>query len=506
MKVKKIVSVFLASVSLFATVQSAHAFEFKASGQLDIATEYIRNPGFGADGHNGFGAVQRFRPKFTFIANENLYAVLGLEIGNSLWGGISTGAGLGADIVNIEVKSAFLDWKIPGLTNLSVRMGIQPFKAPSYTIGTPVFDNDAAGIQLAYAITENVSLNVAWSRPFVPRAIVMGTDGVVTNDVTYDYRNQAIDYFQFELPLTFKPISVTPWGAVLNISSTATSLLTARTAPNGDPSDTDFNKTMTTAKSLRNGLVNDIPIDSTSPSPLSPAAKAKSSIVWWAGIAMNITPIDNLSIGLDFVYGATDFEKETNTTKNPEQYDPNREGFFVAAKVAYKLPMFTPSITYWYGSGNKTNYAKKGGGILPSIGGSYSPLLFAFDTSALNIDECNALGGVQSASMQGVALEVKDLTFLKGLTHTVQLGYITGTSSAGTLVEKTAGQGVEFNPYRMTTSDHFLSFNFVTSYQIYENLTTTFALGYIHTIDANAKYAKLEDDNLAVGVGFSYSF
>ena len=498
MKVKKLLSVFLASISLFATVHSAHAFEFKASGTLHIATQYIRNPEFGYSGHNGFGAVQRFRPKFTFIANENLYAVLGLEIGNSIWGVMSGGAGLGADAVNIEVKSAFLNWKIPGLTNFNVRMGIQPFKAPSYTFGTPVFDNDAAGIQLAYAITENVGLNVSWSRPFIPRSIVVDQNGQINGQNTYEYQNQAIDYFQFELPLTFKPISITPWGAVLNISSTATRLLSYTNVAASTINGID-EPTWDTAHSLRKGLIN---VNGTINQQST--AKAKNSIVWWAGIAMNITPIDNLSIGVDFIYGATDYDKETSDTLNPEHLDPNREGFFVAAKVAYKLPIFTPSISYFYGSGNKTNYRTNGGGIMPSLGGSYSPLLYAFDASALDINTYNALGGAQSASMQGVALEVKDLTFLKGLTHTVQLGYLTGTSSAGTLTG--ANNSVTFDPYRMTTSDHFVAFNFVTSYQIYENLTTTFALGYIHTIDSNAKYTKLEDDNLAVGVGFAYSF
>ena len=503
MKVKKLLSVFLASISLFATVHSAHAFEFKASGTLHIATQYIRNPEFGYSGHNGFGAVQRFRPKFTFIANENLYAVLGLEIGNSIWGGMASGAGLSADVANIEVKSAFLNWKIPGLTDFNVRMGIQPFKAPSYTIGSPVLDDDAAGIQLSYAITENVALNVSWARPFIPRAIRLNTEGN-PNDPTFEYQNQAIDYFQFELPLTFKPISITPWGAVLNISSSAVKMLANEASTPLDPKTVTIDEpTSNKAKWLRKGLIN---ASQSGTGFLS--AKNKSAIVWWAGIAMNITPIDNLSIGVDFIYGATDYDKETNTAVNKENLDPNREGFFVAAKVAYKLPIFTPSISYFYGSGNKTNYRTNGGGIMPAVSGSYSPLLYAFDASALDINTYNALGGCNTASMQGVALEVKDLTFLKGLTHTIQLGYLTGTSSAGTLelTGENKSDPVDFDPYRMTTSDHFVAFNFVTSYQIYENLTTTFALGYIHTIDSNAKYKKLEDDNLAVGIGFAYSF
>ncbi len=77
---------------------------------------------------------QRIRLGYTAKANEELKLVTTLEFDYSNWGnssydnpgGRNQGGALGADTVNVELKTAYLDWKIPD-AKLNAKIGMQPY-------------------------------------------------------------------------------------------------------------------------------------------------------------------------------------------------------------------------------------------------------------------------------------------------------------------------------------------------------------------------------------------
>lgn len=77
---------------------------------------------------------QRLRLGYTAKVNEELKLVTKVEFDYGNWGnssydnpgGRNQGGALGADTVNMELKSAYLDWKLPS-AKLAAKVGMQPF-------------------------------------------------------------------------------------------------------------------------------------------------------------------------------------------------------------------------------------------------------------------------------------------------------------------------------------------------------------------------------------------
>lgn len=77
---------------------------------------------------------QRIRLGYTAKANEELKLVTTLEFDYSNWGnssydnpgGRGQGGALGADTVNVELKTAYLNWNIPA-AKLNAKIGMQPY-------------------------------------------------------------------------------------------------------------------------------------------------------------------------------------------------------------------------------------------------------------------------------------------------------------------------------------------------------------------------------------------
>jgi hypothetical protein len=138
---------FMVFVAVFVAVAIASpalaAVEFKYGGQVRIRYTAENNNWDGTDDASYFQggpynandnmhwADQRIRLYFTFAASENLRLVTKFEMGTLYWGngggassGPGTGGSVGADCVAIEVKNAYLEFKIPQ-TPTTAMMGVQ---------------------------------------------------------------------------------------------------------------------------------------------------------------------------------------------------------------------------------------------------------------------------------------------------------------------------------------------------------------------------------------------
>ena len=143
---KRFALVALLAAMLFGVATMASATELKVKGHYDVygmwSSNLVDHDSDAADGDN-YMTTQRMRSFFTYQANENLKAVLGLEIDN-IWGE-GTAADWGTDGKgNIEVKHAYLDFNFPD-TAVNVKAGLQYVALPGI-FGNPVFDEDAAAL------------------------------------------------------------------------------------------------------------------------------------------------------------------------------------------------------------------------------------------------------------------------------------------------------------------------------------------------------------------------
>jgi len=141
----------VALLAIAVATPSFAAVEFKYGGQFrarfmageDNVRDGSDTPGF----YNNFTGVgydsndnrrfidQRVRLYFTFQASKNLKLVTRFEMGDIVWGkepgnlggsgGRGSGGGVGADGVNVELKSAYVEFNIPGTPSTGI-VGIQP--------------------------------------------------------------------------------------------------------------------------------------------------------------------------------------------------------------------------------------------------------------------------------------------------------------------------------------------------------------------------------------------
>ncbi|MBQ4132721.1 MAG: porin, partial [Desulfovibrionaceae bacterium] len=210
---KKLLAMVVAGGMLAFSASAASAVDIKVKGAFDFGFGLYDGTSFTkhADEEH-FDANQRLRTQVDFIASESLKGVFQVEVGTTPWGkpggatwgdpavGRHVGFGMGGDSVSIEVKHMYLDWLVPN-TDLQVRMGLQPFALPTavnrgdWGSGSPIFDDDMAGILLSYDFNENVGINLGWFRPWdadTGSSAVAGTNRA---------QGDEIDLFALTLPI-----------------------------------------------------------------------------------------------------------------------------------------------------------------------------------------------------------------------------------------------------------------------------------------------------------------
>ncbi|MCT4627730.1 outer membrane homotrimeric porin [Halodesulfovibrio sp.] len=443
---KRIIILMLACTMVLGAVVTSSATEFKASGTLDMAFQWLDNPDPKAS-NNGdyFNAIQRLRTKIDIIANESLKGVYYLEVGTITWGdpatvGRGSGGAIGADGVNVETKRLYLDYQVPH-TELQLRMGIQGLALPSLANNNPVLDDDVAAIVANYAFTDQFNVVAAWAR---------AADTENYSPRTTPTSNTKYDVFTIIAGLNFEPVTIVPYITYGAIGRNA-----------------DVNSTV---------------------GPVITATADRDA--WWLGVSAKSNNLENLNLALDFVWGWSDGSDMAVGAANPNSRD--QSGFYVLLHGDYKLETWTPTLDLWYSSGDDDSLTGDGelmpeisaGGLaltnLGTDGGFFDTTDNAFTTSGIGT--------------MGVVLGATDISFIENVTHDFKVAWMQGTSdySGSSLV----------NTFP-TDEDRAWEFNFDTNWQMYENLAAIVELGYLNP---DYKSVSGEEAVFKAAIGFQYSY
>ncbi|MFV0421467.1 outer membrane homotrimeric porin [Oleidesulfovibrio sp.] len=445
---KRITSLLLAAAFVMASVAGAAAADIKTTGQFDFAFEWTDNTGFrdadkSKNSEDDFGARQRVRVQTVITASENVSGTLFFEIGETTWGdaetvGRGSGGALGTDGVNIETRRAYIDFAVPS-TALQIRMGLQGLALPSAVAGNPVFDDDVAAIVASYAFNDMYSLTAFWARPY----------DLNNGDDTNQNLKDEFDMAGLVFDVKGDGFALTPYVVYGMI---------------GKDAGVSFND-------------RDITGD--------------DATAWWGGAAFELTMFDPIVFSADAIYGAVDTDTEAEEAS----------GWFLTGKLAYKMDMFTPTMTAWYGTGDDDDYSD-GSERLPIVSAAgFAPTSFGFDGGAGILSD--SIVSDSGVGTWGIALAAEDIKFIEDVTHTVRVAYYQGTND-----EKAGIYGGSFNG-NLSEEDSAWEVNVDTKYQIYENLTAAVELGWIKLDLDDSVWtggADDTDDAWKAGVNLTYSF
>lgn len=483
----------LAAGLLMGAAGGAKAIDFKAQGEWLMGfslsntqlTEHTTTPEgkkTKANTDDDFSAAQRLRLQLDAVASEALSGTVYFEIGTQNWGKGDEGGALGADGNNvIKLKNAYIDWVIPQ-TDARMRMGIQALALPNMAGGSAVLDADVAAVVGNYKFNENVGLTAFWARP------------VNDNFNVKDYGNgdrkakdnylDNMDLFAVSLPMTFDGIEITPWAMYGMPGRNALRGLDRIDENSPTPWETSDGVLGLTIPGLTPGF------NYADGTPLTSRTTGKQyGNMFWAGLPVGITMFDPLNIEFDINYGYVEEMGRFDVKKRGDDNDivrgsSARQGFVVKALVEYKMDWATPGIFGWYGSGDDGNI-KNGSERMPSIAGAGNFTSFIGDG---NLSWGAGPGTINDWNMSyagtwGIGGQLKDISFMEDLKHTLRVAYWGGTNApsmvkymaeASSWREGYGGDG----PY-LTTNDGLLEFNLINQWQIYENLEANLELGYV---------------------------
>ena len=205
---KRIVTLLLAAGLVLGAAAGSQAADIKAKGTWEFGFEFSDRTFQKHDGEDTFKAQQRLRTQIDVIASESLKGVVFLEMGHTNWGNAKQGGALGTDGKEVEVRYSYVDWVIPQ-TDAKVRMGLQPFALPDFTVGNPILGGgnaQGAGVIVSGDFSENVGASLFWLR--------------AENDNVGSWEDakggmhrfsDEMDFIGLTVPLTFDGVKVTPW-------------------------------------------------------------------------------------------------------------------------------------------------------------------------------------------------------------------------------------------------------------------------------------------------------
>ncbi len=428
---------------------TAPAIEIEASGEWQTGMGWAGNTTFYTSKHgphnDKFKAAHKIQTQVDFIASETLRSVLLFEIGTTYWGMNnadegSIGGALDSDGISLKLKRAYLDWS--PVADLKLRMGIQWMALPSAAFGNPVMEVEGAAVTAGYTINENLILNVFWLRPF--DANMGESQGRNSLD--------EMDAFGATLLVSGDRFKVTPW---------------AMYARNGNASGYwDF----------RSDTAGYTMSDNT-------GELKGSSNLWWAGAAAEFKIVEDFALKLDAMYGAA---------KGKDA--PEFSGWLATGLFEYTsgAAWGNPGLLGWYASGDKNKayndgkYGKYGRMPVLGVGGDdgFRPTSFGFQGDS----GCMTDGLLSSTGVGtwGAGLQLADMTFIDKVSHTVRAVYIRGTNDAD-MIRNNPDAGRYGEPYNimgdfvyLTKKDYALEFDFVTTFDVNENLKIYLETGYIN--------------------------
>lgn len=462
---KRIITLMLAAMLVLGSVAGASAADIKVKGQWDFSFEWLDNPDFQGEDNDGagedtFGAKQRLRTQIDIIASENLRGVVFFEMGDTIWG--RDDGALGADGKSVEVKRSYIDWVVPN-TDLMVRMGLQGLALPGAVAGSPVLDDDVAALTLSYKFNDMVGLTAFWARPYDGSS----SDAAGTNSM------DELDLFGLIVPVTLDGAKITPWGMY--------GLLGKDVGQSGGIG-ASWNQA---AWGLRPAG--------------APGGQTfgDDSTAWWAGAAFELTMFSPLSFKLDAMYGSVDGDEIGS-------FDMDRAGWMVLGAIDYKMDMMTPGIFAWYASGDDDD-ATNGSERMPYVMPDFGFTTFGFDKPGAPI-ATDSIVSVSGTGMWGVGAQLKDISFVENLKHTIRVVYMTGTNDED-MAAVVSNPRITGNGLYLTEEDHVWEVNFDHNYKIYENLELLVEMGYIKAdLDEDTWGNQDFDDAWKLGFNFKYSF
>ena len=497
-------AVFLFSFAMLLAVYSrADAVEFKVGGEWIVGFavgdgSLIRKE----EGHNvtanddTFGARQRFRLQLDAVANEVLSGTLFFEIGDQTWGrnadddGVGDqGGALGADGTRaIKLKNAYIDWIAPlSKQDLRIRMGIQALTLPNAAGGSAILDTDVAAISASYLFNENIALTVAWMRPLNDNFAGWTLGGNPQRHSTNYLDN--MDLLVLSLPITFEGIRLTPWVMYGILGKYALNCIDGedhyqRVYGNRDYSQPEWKTNAGELSSTLTNYLDELNDNGLNDAKLSETNKPYFSM-FWVGLPVVIDIWDPLRIEFDINYGYVESIGRYDVLKRGQlrqRADSRRQGWLAKALVEYKFDWGIPGIFGWYASGDDGDM-KNGSERIPSIAGAASFTSFS-GYGGLDWGAKNGMVEWQAdySGTWGVGLQLRDLSFLEDLKHTIRVAWWGGTNSPS-MVEYMESRhawnegGID-NPY-LTTHDSLLEINLDNKYKIYENFTVHLDLGYV---------------------------
>ncbi|MBA4356164.1 MAG: hypothetical protein C0405_00385 [Desulfovibrio sp.] len=447
------------------------------------------------------------RTAFTFIANENLKAVLDTQIGSANWGnglyaigagrsttsattlGTSGGAGNGG-AGNIMLRKGYIDFKWPG-TKVNFLVGFQTVALPAaFGGGSAIIDDQMAAAVMVTPLTDNLKLLAGYARPFDSNSSYSTTAGSLSGSGT------STDVVFAALPIDFKGVNVTPFAAYANagkdtaLAGTGASALAGFYGPN--------------------------------------ASGNEGVRAYWGGAAATITAFDGFKIMADFNYGKATYNNQSGSNRA----DGGRSGWLADIAVDYTgLKMMTPSAFFVYSSGekgNSTDGGSGGSGRMPLVANPQNWAVGSFffgDRDFVNGFPTNAGYVRNTLGFWAAGVSLKDITFIDKLKHTAHLMYVKGTNDKRFITENgtTASGGINalnraYYGAFLTEKDSLWEVDFNTKYQIYDELSMYLNLGYINAnfdkdvwgassaANAGDISAYGNKDAYRVGLGMAYSF
>lgn len=488
----------------------ADAVEFKASGEWIVGFavgdgSLIRKE----EGRNvtaeddRFGARQRLRLKLDAAVSETLSGTVFLEIGDQTWGrdvdngGIAgQGGALGADGNRaIKLKNAYIDWIAPAANlDLRFRMGIQAVALPNAAGGSAILDADVAAVAASYRFNDSAGLTVAWMRPLNDNFA-----GWVRGNAAQRYGAgylDNMDLLSVSVPLTFDGVRLTPWIMYGLLGKYALNSIDGEDHYQHARAGRDYTQPewRTNAGELSATLTNyfdELNDHGLNDAKLSETDKPYFSM-FWAGLPIVINKWEPWRIELDINYGFVENMGRYDVLKAGsirQRASSQRQGWLVKALVEYRFGWGVPGIFGWYASGDDGDM-KNGSERMPSVAGKARFTSFS-GYGGLDWGAKNGMVEWQAdySGTWGVGLQVRDLSFLADLKHTIRLAWWGGTNNTSMVKYMESrnawNEGGIDNPY-LTTNDSLLEINLDSQYKIYENFTVHLDLGYVfNMVDTN---------------------
>lgn len=496
----RILAVIMAAALLPCLYSSAIAVEFTGKGAWQWLFEHSNVTPRGKNGQDALGALQRLRIQLDATVNEQLSGTVQFELGRTEWGQAASGGALGADANMVEVRLAYIDFVVPQ-SEAKIRMGLQTLMLPGFVSGfSPIFCHDMAGITVSKPLISNEELDMTatlfWARPYNDNA-----------EKVFPEKNVAyldnMDVFALTLPMRAGNLQVTPWGMYALIGKYSLSGLKVTNEP--------------AIVAPRGGLMPILGNNTTYPGFqgqwLSGLDRAWGEGIW-AGITTAYT-FDDTLLAADFVYGGVNMGTIANyrgfePDAAGKNFDVRRAGWYAGLRMEQSFDWGKPGLILWYGSGDDDN-PYNGSERLPQYNTPWPVTSLGFGGSHIDEAAWKVLGS-SPGGLAGVVAQLKDISFVDNLTHTIKAAYFLGTNSPqmprkAHMSYPTRADGPHVY---LTTTDSAWEVNLINELKIYENLTLNVEAGYVQLhLDSDTwrgVQSSQYKDNYRVSALFTYSF